>query len=590
MPRLTDSMHDARAVFRGEIGWQSVGIAAVLATLIATSLGSIFELPFRFLLARTLLLAGVLLLTNAIVVAWGPRGIASWIAPVAATMLVAPLATVAYYVFALCKGSFLLFILNEGKVQGCFLISVAGAALAPLTILGARLRDSLAAANRLALHFEAERVRLNRRALDAQLLSGASADPLATAPRARTDKRRPKTSRERSVLTMTDLPALSTLLDDALELDAPQRLAWLEALPAEHARLGPLLRQMLVENDSIEYGEFLKSLPPLRETVLDRSAPRVGGRVGPWRLMREIGLGGMGRVWLAERADGQFRRQVALKLPLLAWDDGLMERMARERQISALMEHPGIARLYDAGLDDLGRPYLALEYIDGTPIDAWCDARDMAIPDRLRLVAQVAEALAYAHEHRVIHRDLKPSNVLVSSDGRAHLLDFGIARLLLDETPGGAEPTRGGRMMTPRYAAPEQILGEPGNCLSDVYSLGVLAFELLSGQMPYAPRRETFACWEEAVLRDGRTCASSMARNRADARALRGDIDAIIGKAICRLPGDRYSTVAAFAGDIANHLAGRRVLARRSVGARRLADVAATTRGALRGLAGMRAH
>jgi len=583
-------MRDARAAFRGEIGWQAVGITVVLATLSATAMGSIFELPFRFVLARTLMLAGVLLLTNAAVVAWGPRAIAPWIAPVAATMLVAPLAAVAYYVLALCNGDFALFLASEGKIQGCFLISVAGAALAPLTILCARLHDSLAAASRLALHFEAERVRLNRRALDAQLLPETLADRCEPDPKVPGDKHRPKPSRARSGLTMTDLPALSSLLDEALDLDAPQRLAWLEALPAEHARLNPLLRQMLVDNDSIEYGKFLQSFPTLREAVVDRSAARAGARIGPWRLLREIGLGGMGRVWLAERADGQFRRQVALKLPLLAWDDGLSERMSRERQISALLEHPGIARLYDAGLDDLGRPYLALEYIDGTPIDAWCDARDVAIPGRLRLLAQVAEALAYAHEHCVIHRDLKPSNVLVSSDGRAHLLDFGIARLVLDEPHGRAEPTRSARMMTPRYAAPEQILGEPGTCLSDVYSLGVLAFELLSGQMPYTPRHGTFASWEEAVLREGRACASSKARSRADARALRGDVDAIIGKAMCRQPGDRYSTAIAFAEDIANHLTGRSVLARRSVSARRLADVAATMRGALRGLAGLRAH
>ena len=187
---------------------------------------------------------------------------------------------------------------------------------------------------------------------------------------------------------------------------------------------------MLAREATLDTDDRLAAMPSLPPS--DESVAHAGDRVGAYALLREIGRGGMGSVWLAARADGSFKRQVALKLPRLAWGAGLAERMAREREIGALLEHPNIARLYDAGVDERGRPYLALEYIDGQPIDAWCEAQGLSVRDRLRLFVQVARAVAYAHGRLVVHRDLKPSNVMVTPDGQAHLLDFGIAKLLTD--------------------------------------------------------------------------------------------------------------------------------------------------------------
>jgi len=268
----------------------------------------------------------------------------------------------------------------------------------------------------------------------------------------------------------------------------------------------------------------------------------------------------MGTVWLAERSDGTLKRRVALKLPRLVWGAGLAERLARERDIGAMLEHPNIARLYDAGVDDKGRPYLALEYIDGQPIDAYCAAQGLDIRSRLKLFLQVAHAVAYAHGRLVVHRDLKPSNVLVSADGQVHLLDFGIAKLL--DEPADGLTQRHGRLMTLLYASPEQVAGEPVTVQSDVYSLAVLLFEVLTGQMPYRPHRATLGAAEDEVLQADVVAASTKAQVPSVAHALRGDIDAILGKALSRAPEARYATVDALAQDIERYLNGETVLAR----------------------------
>ena len=359
----------------------------------------------------------------------------------------------------------------------------------------------------------------------------------------------------------SDLPLLSRLLDEALALPADRRDAWLDALPATARHLRAPLRDMLAERDQTGTSGFLKSLPPLPETLPpDAATAHPDDVVGAYRLIHEIGRGGMGEVWLADRIDGVFRRRVALKLPRLAWGRGLAQRMAREREIGALLEHPHIARLYDAGVDERGRPFLALEYVNGVQIDTWCTERGLAIRERLALIVQVARAVSYAHGRLVVHRDLKPSNVLVTPDGQTHLLDFGIAKLLDDQAAGaGALTQEHDRVMTPHYASPEQIRGEMVTVQSDIYSLGVMTYQLLTGATPFEQRRDAFGGVDD---RDAEPpLASTRVARKAEARALRGEVDAILAKALRFDPAQRYPSADALASDIERHLSGERVLA-----------------------------
>jgi len=356
-----------------------------------------------------------------------------------------------------------------------------------------------------------------------------------------------------------DLSRLSALLDEALALEPEERLRWLASLPEPDRALGQALRHLFEGDGDPE--DFLETLP--RVPPADESTARAGDVVGPYRLIREIASGGMGSVWMAERVDGALHRQVALKLPRLAWGAGLAERMARERDIGAILEHPHIARLYDAGVDHRGRPFLAFEYIEGERIDAWCTRHELSTRSRLELFLQVAQAVAHAHARLVVHRDLKPSNVLVTADGAVHLLDFGIAKLLREthsEETGLTQLL--GQAMTPHYASPEQLRGEPVTVASDVYSLGVLLYELLTGQRPHDPKRASIAALEEAILQGEAPAASRRVTDRARRHALRGDVDAILAKALQREPGRRYATVDAMADDVRRRLAGEPVVAR----------------------------
>jgi serine/threonine-protein kinase len=351
---------------------------------------------------------------------------------------------------------------------------------------------------------------------------------------------------------------LSRLLDEALELDPADVEAWLMRLSPEQEALRPRLREMLQQHRAATQDRFLQQGPKF--DVRDETRLRPGDLVGPYRVIQEIGHGGMGAVWQAVRADGTIKRQVALKLPRLAWDVDLSQRMARERDIWSLLEHPNIARLYDAGVDAQGRPFLALEYIAGQDFSTWCRERALSLEDRLRLFLQVARAVAYAHGRLVVHRDLKPSNILVTADGQAHLLDFGIAKLL-DE--GIAPLTRErGRVLTPHYGAPEQVEGGPITVTADVYSLGVLLFESLTGQLPFASLPQGAADWEAAVLGGEPAAASQCVADRATRRRLRGDLDAILAKALRRESARRYQSADAFARDIEHYLAGDVVAAR----------------------------
>lgn len=375
-----------------------------------------------------------------------------------------------------------------------------------------------------------------------------------------------------------DWPVISALLDEALELPAERRGRWLDALPEGPRTHRHTLEQLLADLASVETLDFMQTLPKVG--VGDEglaAAPEEGSRtVGPYRLLREIGRGGMGSVWLAERVDGLLKRQVALKLP----HPGLAtrafgERLARERDILASLAHPHIARLYDAGVSSQGQPYIALAYVQGQNLIDHCDAQRLDVRERIALFQQVLDAVQYAHAHLVIHRDLKPSNVLVDEQGQVHLLDFGIAKLLVDGQAQATELTLdAGQALTPDYASPEQIAGGAITTASDVYSLGVLLYELLAGRRPYRLKNQAQAALEQAVreVEVPRPSTATLgvpdaAMARATtpgqlARALRGDLDTIALMALKKLPEQRYATADAFKQDLQRHLDGAPVLAR----------------------------
>ena len=369
-------------------------------------------------------------------------------------------------------------------------------------------------------------------------------------------------------LSVADWHRLNRLLEAALAVaDGEARGAWLRRVPAEDEHLLPLLQQLLCKGNLTETAGFAGVPPWVDEPPRDDEQP--GQRLGPYRLLRELGQGGMGTVWLAERADGAFERQVALKLPRAQWSDrGLAQRFARERAVLASLNHPHIAQLFDAGWSDSGRPYLALEYVEGLPIHQWCEQQRLDLSARLTLFVAVIRAVAHAHARLIVHRDLKPTNVLVSADGQVKLLDFGIAKLLAEDSAAAEETelTRlGGRALTPQYAAPEQILGKPISTATDIYSLGVVLFELLTDERPYRLASDARrSALEDAVVHADVPAPSALAKDTVTRRALRGDLDAIVLKALAKAPEQRYETAAAFADDIERHLARLPVRAQRA--------------------------
>ncbi len=297
---------------------------------------------------------------------------------------------------------------------------------------------------------------------------------------------------------------------------------------------------------------------PLLEAAAAIGGP-VPDRIGPFRVMREIGRGGMGRVFLGERADGQFEQRVAIKL-IQQGAPGVLRRFLEERRILALLEHPGITRLVDGGIAGGGLPYFAMELVEGEPIDRYCDARDLTIDQRLDLFAGVCDAVAYAHQRLVIHRDLKPSNILVTADGQVKLLDFGIAKPL--GATAREDLTRTGYpMMTPEFAAPEQIRGTPVSTATDVYALGVLLYLLLTGARPYDLRGRSPAELERIVAVDVPPKPSSKAPPQL-VRRLRGDLDLIVMTALQKDERRRYQSPAALAEDLRRFRDGRPILAR----------------------------
>jgi tetratricopeptide (TPR) repeat protein len=315
-----------------------------------------------------------------------------------------------------------------------------------------------------------------------------------------------------------------------------------------------------LESAAVEFAApFLGTFP------LDADQPADGVQMGPYRILREIGRGGMGAVYLAERADNQYQKRVAVKI-LPAWsarDERLVRRFVDERQILAALDHPDIARLFDGGVTPNGLPWFAMEYVDGVPIDRYCEERGLTIERRLELFGRVCAAVQYAHRNLVVHRDLKPANILVTADGGVKLLDFGIAKLLGGDAIDAAASltSTGERMLTPMYASPEQIRGDPISTLSDVYALGVLLHELLTGGYPYRlTTREPHAV-ARAILEQEPERPSVAAPPKL-ARRLRGDLDTIVLKAMEKDPGRRYGTAEQLEADVRRHLAGLPLTAR----------------------------
>ena len=414
-----------------------------------------------------------------------------------------------------------------------------------------------------------------------------------------------------SAMTPERWQQIEDLFNAALETPEAERAAFLDKVCAGDAELHSLLTR-LVKSDA-EAGDFIEAMPPVSQAtrLLDSTVSLVeppvlpyfgkssggpsgmiGRQIGAYKIERELGRGGMGEVYLAWRADNEFRKQVAIKLVRRGADsEFVVSRFRRERQILASFDHPNIARLLDGGTTEDGVPYLVMEYIEGQPLTRFCDERNLALAERLKLFTQVCSAVEYAHQQQVIHRDIKPGNILVTADGTAKLLDFGIARIL-KSTPlldTGEHTGTGIQMMTPEYASPEQMRGEAVTAASDQYSLGVLLYELLTGRRPYQLRNKLLHEVARLIIEVPPTRPSTaikqteeiysptagetitltpdlVSRQRATSpatlsAALASGLDAIVLKVLSKIAPQRYATVAALAADVQQWLQGLPVAA-----------------------------
>lgn len=376
---------------------------------------------------------------------------------------------------------------------------------------------------------------------------------------------------------------IKELFAAASELEPAQRSAYLHDNCGEDL---PMQREVerLLADEPLVGEDFLgqSHLAAAAAAALSEPAPWVGRRVGPYLVGECIGLGGMGEVYRAYRADDQYRKDVALKVIRAGQNSGyVISRFKNERQILANLDHPNIARLLDGGSSEDGSPYLVMELIDGEPVTEFCDRKKMSITDRLELFCKVCAAVQYAHQHLIIHRDIKPGNILVTADGTPKLLDFGIAKIL-DFSSGGDAPDRTltvFQVLTPRYASPEQIKGEPVTTASDVFSLGVVLYELLTGESPYPASVRTAQEFSQAACNTEPVKPSVVVRgspgtidrltdlpserdlyiSRATSsdrlhRQLKGDLDNIVLMALRKEPARRYASVEQLAGDIHRHL------------------------------------
>ncbi|MGF1671687.1 MAG: serine/threonine protein kinase, partial [Balneolaceae bacterium] len=389
---------------------------------------------------------------------------------------------------------------------------------------------------------------------------------------------------------------ISELYEAALELELGRREEFLQSECAGDSELKSEVESLLQAGNAASTEHLF---PPL---FREKEEPNlVGQQVGAYRILQEIGSGGVGVVYLAERIDGEFRRRLALKVVKRGMDTkDILSRFLHERQILAGLEHPNIARLYDGGVTGDGRPYFVMEYVEGMSLTEYSDRHRLTLEQRLLLFQKICSAVQYAHQNLVVHRDIKPGNILVTAGGEVKLLDFGIAKLLRPEMAGYSKipHTRTGyRLMTPEYAAPEQVRGEAVNTTTDIYALGVLLYELLTGHRPlrlksrFHKEVERIICEEEPtrpstvitrkeeietvegkqLITPESVCEARKTKVDVLRRKLKGDLDNIVMMAMRKEPARRYSSVEQLSGDIDRYLKNMPVVAGKDTFAYRFA-------------------
>ncbi len=371
---------------------------------------------------------------------------------------------------------------------------------------------------------------------------------------------------------------IATWFDELVELDPSAREARLAQLDKDDPALADEVRSLLAADDADSPLLASNAVAAVPGLIADRDSGPGDGIAGPYRLLRSIGEGGMGEVWLAERTDGAYEQQVAVKLLKRGMDThAILRRFLQERRILARLHHPHIVRLVDGGMNADGRPFYVMDFVDGRPITTYAAQHSLDVRARVALLAETADAVAYAHTQLVVHRDLKPSNVLVDGEGKPRVLDFGIAKLI-EESGEQTQTGTGMRVLSPAYAAPEQILGEAIGTSTDVYALGLMLCELLTGQLPQrrsnsTPAQLALDASQEIVDRAS-TLATRLKPDQLHAlygddfdtrqlsRSIAGDLDLIIATALQREPARRYATAAALADDLRRWLEGRPIAAR----------------------------
>jgi eukaryotic-like serine/threonine-protein kinase len=380
-------------------------------------------------------------------------------------------------------------------------------------------------------------------------------------------------------ITSDQWHSFSEYLTQALDLSESDRALWLAELNVRRPEVAEAIVRALSSRDRGDFSDFLAE-PILTPATPPAAATLSGRTVGAYIIEAEIGRGGMGSVWRARRVDDRFEDTVAIKFLHASWI-GLEgeRRFQSEGRMLGRLDHPNIARLIDAGLLDATHPYLVLEYVEGAAIDVYCETKNLSVEARIAVFLNVLAAVAHAHSHLIVHRDIKPANILVRHDDSVKLLDFGIAKLLDDASGSAALTKSSAAALTPQYAAPEQLLGQPVTTVTDVYSLGLVLYVLLTGRLPIIAESFSRAQLIHAALTDEPPRASAIALDSARRRSLEGDLDNILGKALKKSPGERYASVGAFVDDLKRYLNHEPVKARADTVSYRLAKFVRRHRG-----------